>query len=184
MKGAAANAHSRPCRAGAARPSPLCPLTSVGKTFTFEWTRPSFPGTIIAGNFQESSSNVVGLNLHVFFKPVHKDMASNYTETAVREFQFYSARLGPPLSNNLNIVEIPDDTVPSAWTPEIAAIASRALSGKANYRLLANTIAHQRWGADVSPATRSDWWLSDGFARYSEARYVESAPARPHSPKP
>jgi aminopeptidase N len=42
-----------------------------------------------------------------------------------------------------------------------------------NYRLLANAIAHQWWGASVSPATRDDWWLSDGFARYSEARYVE-----------
>ena len=110
---------------------PPAPATSGGKTFTFEWTKPSFPGTIIAGNFQESSSNAVGLNLHVFFKPSHKDMVSNYTETAVREFQFYSANLGPPLSNNLNIVELPDDTVPSAWAPEMAAIASRALTGKA-----------------------------------------------------
>jgi tetratricopeptide (TPR) repeat protein len=156
-------------------PEPALPAMTGGKTFTFEWTKPSFPGTIIAGNFQQSSSNAVGLNLHVFFKPVHKDLVSGYTESAVREFQFYSARLGPPLSNNLSIVEIPDDTVPSAWAPEIAAIASRALSGKVNYRLLANAIAHQWWGADVSPATRSDWWLSDGFARYSEARYVESA---------
>ena len=40
---------------------------------------------------------------------------------------------------------------------------------KINYRLLANTIAHQWWGASVSPATRDDWWISDGFARYSEA---------------
>ncbi len=41
--------------------------------------------------------------------------------------------------------------------------------------LLANTIAHQWWGVSVSPASRDDWWLSDGFARYSEARYVEQA---------
>src|SRR5207245_1597392 len=44
-----------------------------------------------------------------------------------------------------------------------------------NYRLLANTIAHQWWGVSVSPASRDDWWLNDGFARYSEARYVENA---------
>ena len=146
-----------------------------GKTFTFSWNKPSFPGTIIAGPFQESTSREVGLNLHVFFKPVHKDLVSLYTETTVREFQFYSARLGPPLSNTLNLVELPDDTVPSAWAPEIAAMASRAVSGKVNYRLLANTIAHQWWGADISPASKSDWWLSDGFARYAEAMYVGSA---------
>jgi aminopeptidase N len=57
----------------------------------------------------------------------------------------------------------------------MALIASRAISDKVNYRLLANTIAHQWWGVSVSPASRDDWWLSDGFARYSEARYVENA---------
>jgi tetratricopeptide (TPR) repeat protein len=172
-------AEARPARGRSRTPTPAkqppLPATTGSKTFTFAWSKPSFPGTIVAGHFQESTSNEVGLNLKVFFKPNHKDLVSNYTETAVHEFQFYSANLGPPLSNNLSIVELPDDTVPSAWAPEVAAIASRALTGKLNYRLLANTIAHQWWGADVSPASKSDWWLSDGFARYSEARYVESA---------
>jgi aminopeptidase N len=75
----------------------------------------------------------------------------------------------------LNVVELPNDTVPSAWAPEIAAIAARGIGEKVNYRLLANTIAHQWWGVLVSPARTGDWWISDGFARYSEARYVESA---------
>ena len=65
--------------------------------------------------------------------------------------------------------------MPSAWAPEIAAVASRAVTEKVNYRLLANTIAHQWWGASVSPESLDDWWLSDGFARYSEARYIENA---------
>src|SRR5208283_5440256 len=42
------------------------------------------------------------------------------------------------------------------------------------YRLLADTIAHQWWGATVSPATRDDWWLTDGFSRYCEAMYIQS----------
>ena len=71
------------------------------------------------------------------------------------------------------MVEIPNDTVPEAWAPEIAAITSRAFAAKVNYRLLANTIAHQWWGTMVSPATRNDWWINDGFARYSEAMYVQ-----------
>ncbi len=54
-------------------------------------------------------------------------------------------------------------------------MASRAITEKTNYRLLANTIAHQWWGCSVSPATKEDWWLSDGFSRYSEAMYVEQA---------
>ncbi len=73
------------------------------------------------------------------------------------------------------MVEIPDDTVPAAYAPEIAAIASRGITDRVNYRLLANTIAHQWWGMSVSADSRDDWWLTDGFARYSEALYVENA---------
>jgi Peptidase family M1 domain/Tetratricopeptide repeat len=146
-----------------------------GKTYTFVWDRPSFPGTIIAGAFQEFKSDEAGLDLHLFLKPLHKDLAAAYAETAVKEFTYYVTLYGPAPSTTLRIVEIPDDTVPSAWAPEIAAIASRGLTQKVNYRLLANTIAHQWWGVSVSPGSRDDWWLNDGFARYSEARYVEQA---------
>src|SRR5262249_3277119 len=62
-----------------------------------------------------------------------------------------------------------------AWAPEIAALAGPSITEKTNYRLLANAIAHQWWGVSVSPASRDDWWLSDGFSRYSEAMYVENA---------
>jgi aminopeptidase N len=63
--------------------------------------------------------------------------------------------------------------VPAAWAPEMAAISSRVVGGKLNYRLLANMIAHQWWGVAVSPATRNDWWVTDGLARYAETQYVE-----------
>ena len=35
---------------------------------------------------------------------------------------------GPLPSTTLNVVEIPDDTVPSAWAPQIAAISSRGIT--------------------------------------------------------
>jgi aminopeptidase N len=145
------------------------------KTFAFTWDKPSFPGTIVAGIFQESKSDEAGLDLHVFFKPAHQTLGVSYATTAVKEFTYYVTLYGAAPSTTLKVVEIPDDTVPAAWAPEIAAISSRAVTEKVNYRLLANTIAHQWWGASVSPASRDDWWLNDGFARYSEARYVEQA---------
>ena len=64
---------------------------------------------------------------------------------------------------------------PRPGLPELPLSPAAAITEKVNYRLLANTIAHQWWGVSVSPASRDDWWLSDGFARYSEARYVEQA---------
>jgi hypothetical protein len=145
------------------------------KTYSFVWDKPSFPGTIIAGAFQDFKTDEAGLDLHVFLKPSHQNLGALYAETAVKEFTYYITLYGTAPSTSLRVVEIPDDTVPAAWAPEVAAIASRAITEKVNYRLLANTIAHQWWGVSVSPQSRGDWWLSDGFARYSEARYVEQA---------
>jgi aminopeptidase N len=149
--------------------------TGPTKTYSFVWNKPSFPGTIIAGTFQEFKSDEAGIDLHVFFKPMHQNLGTLYTETALKEFTYYETLYGPAPSTTLKVVELPDDTVPSSWAPEIAAVASRAITEKVNYRLLANTIAHQWWGGAVSPASRDDWTISDGFARYSEARYVEQA---------
>jgi len=159
---------------------PVMPAAGKGaiaasKTFTFAWNKPSFPGTIIAGSFDELKSDEAGMDLHVFFKPTHKALAAEYAASAVKEFTFFVTQYGNAPSSRLQVVEIPDDTVPSAYAPEIAALASRAITEKINYRLLANTIAHQWWGVSVSPAAKNDWWIDDGFARYSEARYIETA---------
>jgi len=145
------------------------------KTFTFVSSKPSFPGTIIAGVFQEYKSDEAGMDLHVFFKPTHQTLAPTYTTTAVQEFTYFITLYGLPTSQKLNVVELPGDTLPYVWAPEIAGLAGPSITEKTNYRLLANAIAHQWWGVSVSPASKDDWWLSDGFSRYSEAMYVENA---------
>ncbi|HUM06532.1 MAG TPA: M1 family aminopeptidase [Terriglobales bacterium] len=155
--------------------SPKKNVPANSKTYTFTWDKPSFPGTVMAGTFQEFKSDEAGLDLHVYFKPLHQNLGANYASTAVKEFTYYVTQYGNAPSTTLKVVELPDDTVPSAWAPEIAALAGNRISEKVNYRLLANTIAHQWWGVSVSPAAKDDWWINDGFARYSEARYVESA---------
>jgi tetratricopeptide (TPR) repeat protein len=145
------------------------------KTFTFVSNKPSFPGTIVAGVFQEYKSDEAGLDLHVFFKPTHQSLAPSYTTTAVQEFTYFITLYGLPPSQKLNVVELPGDSLPYAWAPEIAGLAGPSITEKTNYRLLADAIAHQWWGVSVSPASKDDWWLSDGFSRYSEAMYVENA---------
>src|SRR6202167_4195262 len=145
------------------------------KTFTFVSTKPSFPGTIVAGVFQEYKSDEAGMDLHVFFKPTHQSLAPAYTTTTVQEFTYFITLYGLPPSQKLNVVELPGDTLPYAWAPEIAGLAGPSITEKTTYRLLANAIAHQWWGVSVSPATKDDWWLTDGFSRYSEALYVENA---------
>src|SRR5215831_15418673 len=145
------------------------------KTFTFVSDKPSFPGTIVAGVFQEFKSDEAGLDLHVYFKPTHQSVAPAYTTTAVQEFTYYTTLYGPLPSTRLNVVELPGDTLPYTWAPEIVGLASPSITEKTNYRLLADGISHQWWGVSLSPASKDDWWISDGFSRYSEAMYVENA---------
>ena len=42
-------------------------------------------------------------------------------------------------------------------------------------RLLANTLAHQWWGSEISPATMNDAWITNGMSRYAELMYVEDS---------
>src|SRR5215471_9144053 len=130
------------------------PATSVlpTKTFTFVSDKPSFPGTIVAGIFQEYKSDEAGMDLHVFFKPTHQNVAPAYTTTTVQEFTYFITLYGLAPSQRLNIVELPGDTLPYTWAPELVGLAGPSITEKTNYRL-----------------------LCDGFARYSEAMYVENA---------
>ena len=70
------------------------------KTFAFTWDKPSFPGTIVAGIFQESKSDEAGLDLHVFFKPAHQTLGASYATTAVKEFTYYVTLYGAAAFNH------------------------------------------------------------------------------------
>jgi hypothetical protein len=149
---------------------------NAGKTtWSFAWERESFPGTIIAGKFEVFKGTSGGMTVNTYFLPAHKAEGPAYADTAARELEYFASLYGPAPSRTLNLVELPTDTVPTAWAPEIAALTGNAIGPKTNYRLLADTVAHQWWGASVSPASKADIWIEDGFARYSEMRYVEFA---------
>jgi len=138
----------------------------------FKWDKPGFPGTIIAGKYDAPVSGAAP-NIHVYTTAAHKAAAVDYAGTALREFAYFTSTFGIPESTQLNVVELPDDTVPVAWGPEIAAVAGNHIGGRNDFRLLANTIAHQWWGSQVSPATLNDAWIVNGMARYSELMYLE-----------
>jgi Peptidase family M1 domain/Tetratricopeptide repeat len=148
---------------------PNAKAAAAGKVMaSFNWTKPSFPGTIIAGPFVEATSGTV----RVFVQPDKKQYAAAYADTASKVLEYFSSIYGPAITPYLRVVQLPGDTVPAWWAPEIAAIAGRDISDKVNYRVLANTIAHQWWGVNVSASSKDDSWLVDGGARNSEMRYV------------
>src|ERR1700678_4013426 len=146
---------------------------SGGMEYTFNWTRPSFPGTIIAGKFNEPMVAAGSPNVRLYLTDAHKQSGAEYAQTANKEFEFFGETFGQSSTRLLNVVELPDDTLPSYWAPEIAAIAGARIADRNNYRLLANTMAHQWWGSMVSPATLNDAWITNGMARYGELMYVE-----------
>ncbi|HEY6248801.1 MAG TPA: M1 family aminopeptidase [Candidatus Angelobacter sp.] len=138
---------------------------------SFNWQKPSFPGTIIAGSFVETAVGTI----KVYTRPNKKQYAAAYADTAGKELEYFSSIYGPAITPYIRVVELPDDTVPAWWAPEIAALASRDIEEKPNYRLLADAIAHQWWGVAISAASKDDWWLVDGGARDSEMRYVQNS---------
>src|ERR1700733_14431173 len=147
--------------------------SSGGMEYSFNWTKPSFPGTIIAGKFNEPMVVAGSPNVRVYLTDAHKQSGPEYAQTANKEFDFFGETFGEGPSRLLNVVELPDDTLPAYWAPEIAAVAGARVSDRNNFRLLANTMAHQWWGCTVSPATLNDAWITNGMSRYGELMYVE-----------
>ena len=143
-----------------------------GDQFDFNWTKPGFPGTVIAGRFIGPASAGPG-NVKVYVTVSHQTAANELAQTAAKEFDFFTDRFGTPETSHLNVVELPDDTLPSAWAPELAAIVGNRVGDKSGIRLLANTMARQWWGSEISPKTLNDAWITNGMARYAELMYLE-----------
>ncbi len=149
------------------------PLARGLQQYDFRWDTPGFPGTLIAGKFNEPTAVAGSTNIRVYTTAAHQASAADYAKTALKEFTYFTDTFGAPDSPRLNVVELPDDTLPATWGPEIAAVAGARIADRNNYRLLANTIAHQWWGSEVSPATLNDAWITNGMSRYGELMYLE-----------
>ncbi|MGC1872722.1 MAG: M1 family aminopeptidase [Acidobacteriaceae bacterium] len=162
------------------------PHTSVtGETiFDFNWTRLGFPGTVIAGKFQPP---VVAPNSNIrVYRIEHgstvqtaaaQPSTQEIAATAEKQYGELASQFGPTAADELNIVELPNDTLPAVSAPEIAAIAGNQLETADYARLLVNTITHQWWGEDVSPASPNDAWITNGMCRYAELLARTAAPA-------
>jgi hypothetical protein len=143
-----------------------------GAEYDFNWTKPGFPGTVIAGRFVDAFSAGAG-NVKVYLTISHQASGNQFAQTATHEFDYFTDTFGLPETTYLNVVELPDDTLPAAWAPGLAAIQGAHVGDKSGIRLLANTVAHQWWGSLMSPSTLNDAWITNGMSRYGELMYVE-----------
>ena len=157
--------------AGASKPVTLTG-GKPGDEYDFNWSKPGFPGTVIAGRYLPPVSAGAG-NVKVYVTITHQTSANALAQTATSEYNFFTDTFGLPPTPRINIVELPDDTLPAVYAPELAAIMGSRTGDKSGIRLLANTIAHQWWGLEISPKTLDDAWITNGMSRYGELMYVE-----------
>jgi len=54
-----------------------------GQQYSFNWAKPSFPGTIIAGKFNEPIAVAGSPNVRVYLTDAHKQSGTEYAQTAV-----------------------------------------------------------------------------------------------------
>jgi hypothetical protein len=148
-----------------------------GDEYDFKWDKPGFPGTVIAGRYVGPVSVGTG-NVKVYVTVSHQQSANQLAETAQKEFDFFTEDFGELEAGRLNVVEMPDDVLLAAVAPELASIPGNRTGDKSSVRWLANTIAHQWWGLEVSPRTLNDAWITNGMARYGELMYVEDESGR------
>ena len=142
--------------------------------YDFSWTKPGFPGTVIAGKFLAPQRVA---NFNIYTTDTGKKGSLEFAGTADKEFTFMSSIFGQPETGAMSLVELPTDAVSATWAPGVAAIAGNRISDgtSASVRLLANTLAHQWWGSEISPATLNDAWITNGMSRYSELLYLEDS---------
>ncbi len=143
-----------------------------GDQYDFNWDKPGFPGTVIAGRFLGPFTAGPG-NIKVYLTVNHQAQGNQIAEVAAKEYDFFTDSFGSPETPHLTVVEMPDDTLPAVWAPELAGIMGSRIADKSGVRLMANTIAHQWWGSEVSPRSLNDAWITNGMARYGELMYLE-----------
>jgi aminopeptidase N len=143
-----------------------------GRTqFDFDWSKPGFPGSLVLGRFLTAITTPEAPNVEVYLTKQNESKGAEFAATVARAFGFMSGEFGGSELSRLAVVELPEDSVSAAWGPGVIAV--KASHGSA--RLLANTVAHQWWGSEMSAAAQGDAWITNGMSRYAELMYLEEA---------
>jgi aminopeptidase N len=145
-----------------------------GKTYSFRFDRPSFPGSIaVVKDEPPKSISSQGVNTTIYFRGAEAEQASAYGEETGKIMTHFTSLYGIPPYANLTLVETENGAPNGYAAPGIVFLNPRGIGKEANTRLLSNQIARQWWGILLSPIDRNHLWLANGMATYSEALYIE-----------
>jgi aminopeptidase N len=142
-------------------------------TVRFQTASPSFPASFAVVQGDPTTIASGGINTALYFRE-RKDMAGAYGQEIGRAMEFLSGIFGSLPNRNLMVIETEAGTPNGYSSPGILFLSPRAIGSEVNTKLLANQIARQWWGAQVSPTSRNHMWIENGMARYAELLYTEN----------
>ena len=144
-----------------------------GMTWSFDFTKPSFPGDIAVEKGQPVKNSTDGLTTTLYFRGEDANMANAYGAATAQMVGYFTSVFGIAPYANLTVVETADGAANGFAAPGIVFISPSAIGKQVNSNVLANQIARQWWEIEVSPVNRNHMWLENGMALYSEALWTE-----------
>jgi aminopeptidase N len=147
--------------------------SGASSTFTFQFTKPSFPGDIAVLKGGPAKVSAEGLTTSVWFRGADTAMANAYGAQTAQMVEHFTSLFGLAPYANMTLIETADGAPNGYAAPGIVFLAPHAIGKDVNTNVLANQIARQWWEVLVSPINRNHIWLENGAALYAEALWTE-----------
>jgi aminopeptidase N len=163
--------HGAPVSPMSAPPPPS--MENERMLYTYRVDKPEAAGTFVIAPLQLSPTRAEGATYSIYTPSASANTAPAYADAIAHVVDFYNDAFGPLPEPGLTVAQLPDGSLDGYAAPGLLLVSARQWLAKPNDRLLADLAAHQWWGAQVSAATPSDVWITDGLSRYSEGLYVE-----------
>ena len=163
--------HGAPVAPTSAPPPPS--MENERMLYTYRVDKPEAAGTFVIAPLQLSPQRAQGETYSIYTPAASANTAPAYADAISHVLDFYNGAFGALPAPGLTVAQLPDGTVDGFAAPGLLLVSARQWTAKPNERLLADLVAHQWWGTQITPSTPSDVWLTDGLSRYSEGLFVE-----------
>ena len=142
-------------------------------TFTFKFSRSSFPGSIAVVKDPPAKVQSDGLTTSVYFRGPEATQAQPVGEMVGHMMAHFTGLYGIPPYANLTVIETESGAPKGYAAPGLIFLAPNAIGPTLGVNVLANQISRQWWEELVSPTTRNHLWITNGLAAYSELLWTE-----------
>jgi aminopeptidase N len=146
--------------------------SNSGNVWTYEFTKPSFPGDIAVVKGQPVKNSSDSITTTLWFRGPAAAQANAYGAMTAQMVNYFTSIYGLAPYANMTIVETTDGAPNGYAAPGVLYLSPQSITKDVNVNVLANQIARQWWEIAVSPVNRNHIWLENGMALYSEALWT------------